>query len=255
MEPVEEPVEVVLPVCVTCGGNLSVSGRFCPHCGALQAPVAVVGEDLFEHNARVLALFYFVILIVCLAVAKIDAFADYTNLVFVEGFIAIWTLVFAFTRIKEMISLYSLKNLKPLLLLACAGGAMVASIIVSTATNWFNLHVFDKELDYWSTYENLEYAVPVFFASVAFYPAIIEELGFRGVFYSYMNEVSGRRNAIILSSVAFGILHVSLVALIWLVPFALVAAYLRFRYNTLWYGMVMHFCFNATVCILELLGR
>lgn len=257
MEPVIEEIEqVVMPQCKTCGHVLNTQSRFCPGCGAMQQEVTeAIPHHAFERSSKILIVFYLVYLIVCLTVDKVDAFSEYKNLFWVEIFLAAWTVVFAAANWSSIVSLYSIKNVRLSLLLLCAVGAVVSSLMVSFATEWFNLEIFGKRMSYYGVYQNLEHGVPIFFVSIALYPALFEELGFRGVIYNYIDSVAGSTNAIFISSMAFAIIHVSVISLVWMVPFALVAGYLRCRFETLWYGMVIHFFFNGTVCVTELLAN
>jgi membrane protease YdiL (CAAX protease family) len=239
--------------CTTCGYE-GVNHRFCTHCGTIQQEVAeAIPEQTFHSHAKILITFYLVYLLTCLVVENTDAFKEYNNLVWIEVFLAVWTLIFAYANWSEIRPLYSLKNVRIPQLLLCAGGGVIFSLIVGAGSTWLNLELFGKRLNYYGIYEHLEYSVPVFIFSLAIYPAIFEELGFRGVVYNYVDSVAGANNAIYISSMAFAIMHVSLISLVWLVPFALVAGYLRYHYKTLWYGMTLHLFFNGTVCVSELL--
>jgi len=257
LEPVTEQTEpvVLLPQCKTCGYALNAQSRFCPGCGTLQQEVTeAIPHHAFEYSSKILIAFYLVQLVVCLTVNKVDAFADYRNMVWAELFLAVWTLLFAAANWRAIVPLYSFKNVRIPLLLLCAAGAIVFSLGVNFATEWLNLEIFGQRMSYYAIYQDLEYSVPIFFLSIAVYPALFEELGFRGVMYNYVDAVAGSTNAIVISSMAFAIIHVSLLSLIWIVPFALAAAYFRYRYQTLWYGMVIHLFFNGTACVTELLS-
>jgi membrane protease YdiL (CAAX protease family) len=249
-----ENIPASLFVCRECGDAMAVQSKFCTHCGAIQQDVVeVIPEHTFQRHAKILSIFYLVYLITCLITANVDAFKDYGNLVWMEIFLAVWTLIFAYENRYELAPLYSIRKVRLPILFICAIGAIVFSLIVSTSINWLNFEIYGKRLSYYGIYENLEHSVPIFFMSVAVYPAIFEELGFRGVIYNYVDAVAGPVNAIFISSMAFAIIHVSIISLIWLVPFALIAGYLRRHYNTLWYGIILHLFFNGTVCVTELM--
>ena len=90
----------------------------------------------------------------------------------------------------------------------------------------------------------------IFFVAVM--PALFEELGYRGFLLQKLLQVVDKRQAIFISAFMFSIMHISFISLFWLFPFALFLAYIRFKENTLWYGVVFHFTFNLTVCLSEL---
>jgi membrane protease YdiL (CAAX protease family) len=241
------------PACSTCGVELGTGSRFCSNCGAIQKEIREeIPEHIFELNARYLVVFYLVQLLTCLAVSAFDIFNDYRNLVWVEVFLAVFTLVFAGVNFRNILPLYSFRNLKVPLLLLCAACAIVASAIVHYAVSWVNLTVFHKTLSYYPLYEPLQHGELVLFLSVAVYPALFEELEFRGIVYNYTEQAAGPTTAIWISSMAFAIIHVNVLSLLWIVPFALVVGWLRNKYQTLWYDMIIHLCFNGTICVFEL---
>lgn len=73
---------------------------------------------------------------------------------------------------------------------------------------------------------------------------LVEELTFRGVGQSLLRFL-GRRPAIVLVGVAFGVAHGLLEALLVLVPFGIALAWLRDRTRSVVPGMVVHGLFNA----------
>ena len=82
----------------------------------------------------------------------------------------------------------------------------------------------------------------------------VEELLFRGVGYSLLRPL-GAAPAVLLVGIAFGIWHGLLIALLILVPFGSLLAYLRERTDSVVPGMVVHGLFNAaaiTVSVLNL---
>lgn len=253
MEQVTEQIQATGPVCINCGTQLSDGSRFCQECGTMQQAAKVsVAEHAFEPTAKILAVFYLVDLVTCLTVGHVDYFRDYRHMVWAELFLAVWALLFAGITIRRMLPLYSFTNVKLTLLALCAVGAVVFSLVVNVTSDWINLQVFDKQVNYYPTYMGLQHSTFFFFMSLALYPAIFEEMAFRGVIYNYVEDVAGGFNAVVISAAAFAIIHVSVISLVWIVPFGLLAGYLRRRYHTLWYGMVLHFFFNATVCVSEL---
>jgi membrane protease YdiL (CAAX protease family) len=82
----------------------------------------------------------------------------------------------------------------------------------------------------------------------------VEELLFRGVGYSLLRPL-GAAPAVLLIGVAFGVWHGLLIALLILIPFGSLLAYLRERTDSVVPGMVVHGLFNAaaiTVSVLKL---
>jgi membrane protease YdiL (CAAX protease family) len=90
----------------------------------------------------------------------------------------------------------------------------------------------------------------VLFAVVA---PVVEELTFRGLGQSLLRFL-GRWPAIVLVGVTFGATHGLLEALLVLVPFGMVLAYVRDRTESVYPGMVVHAVFNGTALALSVLA-
>lgn len=80
----------------------------------------------------------------------------------------------------------------------------------------------------------------------------VEELLFRGVGYSLLRPL-GAAPAVLLIGVAFGVWHGLLIALLILVPFGSLLAYLRERTDSVVPGMVVHGLFNAAAISVSVL--
>ena len=252
MEPVKE--ENIL-LCIHCNSSLQPADKFCANCGKLTAEIREpLPSHVFDSRAKILSLFYLVDLGACLLASNLDYFNEYSHLVWVEVFMAVWTIGFAAMNWKELSPLYSLRNINPGIVLAVTAGAIVFSLFVSFTVNWLNTSIYDATYSFYTPFIDYPFPKLIMYLSIAVYPAIFEELGYRGVVFHYIKSTTGRRNAIIISSMAFAIIHISVLSFYWLIPFALALGYLRNKYNTLWYGMILHFVFNATACTLDILN-
>lgn len=81
----------------------------------------------------------------------------------------------------------------------------------------------------------------------------VEELLFRGVGYSLLRPL-GAAPAIFLVGLAFGAWHGLLIALLILVPFGWLLAYLRERTDSVVPGMVVHALFNGAAIAVSVLS-
>jgi hypothetical protein len=85
-------------------------------------------------------------------------------------------------------------------------------------------------------------------------PAIFEELAFRGVIQSSLQQVLSGNEGIVVSALMFGIVHLSVPSMPHLVTIGLVLGWLRVRTGSLYPGMVMHFVHNFLVVQSERAG-
>jgi membrane protease YdiL (CAAX protease family) len=85
----------------------------------------------------------------------------------------------------------------------------------------------------------------------AAWPALFEELAFRGILFGLLRRQLPLRDATIVSSFAFAILHLSVPALVTHLPLGLWFCWLRIRSDSLWPSTTAHFLHNAGVIALE----
>lgn len=250
--PAEDLPAVLL--CSNCQQPVAEADRFCSSCGAVRVlATESYSEDSFMSEAKPVAAFYIIVLLICIGVKLIDDLNQYKYMFWVEVTIAIFTFVFAGSRWHQIAPLYSLRGIKPKLMLGYSAIAVVFSLLVGWGADYINAELFKSEAVYILPYLSYPFTAVIFLFSIAVYPAIVEELGFRGYVFDVVRKLGGTNSAIFISSVTFAVMHLNIIGLIWLVPFALWLGYLRYKHETLWYGMVIHFMFNATTAVIEMI--
>lgn len=138
---------------------------------------------------------------------------------------------------------------KPLVLMAVL--TISLGSLVHSVPEWINQLRFHESyqtsLLFWDS------AAPQLYALIflCIQPALIEELAFRGFIYSNLNTRFSTVSTIFLTALLFAALHLSIWLLYWLVPLGLLFAYFRHRYQSLWYGVTGHFCYNFTIIFWE----
>ncbi len=95
-------------------------------------------------------------------------------------------------------------------------------------------------------------AMVLYFLSVAILPAVFEEFAFRGVLLSSLRKY-GDVFALIISSVIFGLLHMSVTAIPFAIASGLVMGYVYMRTGNLWINIGIHFLNNAIAVIMDIL--
>ena len=116
--------------------------------------------------------------------------------------------------------------------------AAFGSLFVTIGVRELNVSLFHTEFSFYEAY-NL-YSIPCFVMiySIAVMPALFEELAFRGVMYNYGENFFDERLVVAVTAFLFAIMHLNLMSLVWLIPFAFFIGNLRRKYNTIWYGVV-----------------
>jgi membrane protease YdiL (CAAX protease family) len=127
-----------------------------------------------------------------------------------------------------------------------------SSFLVSFAVKELNGTFFHSDVNYYDPYRSYTFPTFVMIYSIAIMPAVFEELAFRGIMYNYCANFLDERLVVAVTAFLFAVMHLSIVSLVWLIPFGFFIANLRRKYNTLWYGIVFHFVFNLVACIFDL---
>jgi membrane protease YdiL (CAAX protease family) len=250
-----EPSLNALQRCPHCQGTVSATDSFCGHCGKeLKVTVAETLEDVFSTLQPTL-LYYFITLILLATYKFTNTFPPG-----LEGMIFV-TLVDVFIVIAFWANYY--ENLKPLfsfsglsfkLIVLTILGAITGSVVVSIVAKFINLSIHDDV--FYDTYLFEDTSSPFLFATllIAVQPAIFEEVTFRGFLFDNLKRVSNSKSAVYISGFVFGIMHLQIISLLWLVPIGLTFGYLRDKYNTLWYGVIGHFVYNFSITFFEFKG-
>lgn len=247
----EEPCQIQ-PACDDCSVPVKADQRYCHNCGSYLSAGAVT-VNIFNNEAlRQTFIFYFLYLFICLLVKHTSWFDNYDDLFWIEIGLAAITLRFVWQNRIEMKPVLKFDNFKWTVLISIIAIAIAASCIVSYAARQVNVSFFDTDVSYYRSYRIYAYPIVIMLYSIALTPAIFEELAFRGVIYNYCASFLDERLVVAVTAFLFAIMHLSLISLVWLIPFGFFIGNLRRKYNTIWYGVAFHFMFNLTACIIDL---
>jgi membrane protease YdiL (CAAX protease family) len=239
--------------CTKCGEPVALNGNFCNRCGAKQYRRTINSS---ENNWRLLkqaALFFSIDIFICCLCKFADAFKSLSWFVLLDVLAAIITVVFFAINWTENKALLIWRNFSWQKVSAYAAIAVAASFLVHYSVGWLNVVIYSKDEHYFDFVNgNLFGEIFVIFFT-AIMPALFEELGYRGYMLQTLLKVAEPDQAIYISAFLFAIIHMSFISLFWLIPFALFLGFVRIKEGTLWYGILIHFCFNLTACMFELL--
>lgn len=248
IEVVELKVETILHVC---GGAIEPADTYCPHCGLEVQPLAQRSNLFVSRHMFILLGYYIFCFVLHLVLEHGKVVETQADFAWVEIIDAAVTLLFAAMGILAMLPLYSFKNVKLGRLALYSVLAIIGSIGVSYITTLMNVSLFNEDSSYYEFFQGTDYPLFYMLISIAVFPAVFEEMAFRGFLYNSIKTLTDDKSAIWVTSLLFAIIHFAFISLFWLIPFALIAANLRKKYNTLWYGMVIHFMFNLTACMID----
>ncbi|MDH5599225.1 MAG: CPBP family glutamic-type intramembrane protease [Cyclobacteriaceae bacterium] len=239
-------------LCTYCGAIQPKDYKFCSTCGRqnnTHTEKKNSKNEEFQKTLTSLAIYTFTVLFFLV----ISAFTDdsLSDLIFWTVLLALIDLGFAFYH-KDVWKLMSIKAKHTVIIPIALVVGLTTGIIVHYSTEGintlFNEFYFNP---FWSIYES-EY--PLFYGIlfIAVFPALFEELAFRGFVYNNIKTLSNKKSALFGSAFIFALVHFSLSSIYWLFPFGLLLAWIREKYNTLIPGMLIHFAHNSTVVIIDI---
>ena len=238
--------------CDECEVAVQPDHRYCHNCGAYLSAEAVSINIFNNIDLRNVFIFYFIYLFICLLVKYTPSFNSYDELFWVEIVLAAVTLVFTVINWKGIKPLLKFNNFKWRILAGVIVISAAASLSVSFAVQELNINFFHNEINYYAAYKLYSFPTLVMIYSIALMPAVFEELAFRGIMYNYCYNFLDERLAVVVTAFLFGVMHLSLISLVWLIPFGFFIGNLRRKYHTLWYGILFHFTFNMVACLFDL---
>lgn len=251
---VEEETSTVItpePILHSCGGAIAEGDTFCAHCGKKIISEAYHSNIFLTRHMFILLGYYGFCFILWLSLEYGDIINEPGDFYLLQIFDAFITVLFGIVGFKSMLPLYSFKNVKLTRLLLYSVLAVAGSFGINYLTTLMNVNLFDQDIRYTPFFEQTSNPILYMVLSIAIFPAVFEEMAFRGFLYNSVQKLSDDKSAIWVTSLLFAIIHFAFLSLFWLIPFAIIAANLRKKYNTLWYGMVIHFVFNLTACMID----
>ncbi len=251
MESAEEQLPLAGRHCIHCHLPIAEEAMFCSHCGLLQDVPDIEDAEQRQNRVFLLAVFFGIHLTVCLISNFSPAAHSLIPLFVFDGILSVVTIIYAIILRKELQHLLRWAHFSVLKVLVYGSAAIAAAVLVNVSVKWLNRTIFDSESYYYYAFSHLKYAKLVTVLMVGLQPAIFEELAFRGVLQQGLYKVVDTKQAIFISAFLFALLHMSFISFFWLLPFALCLGYIRMKEDTLWYGVIIHFCFNTTACFLE----
>ena len=236
--------------CTSCNTQLPDNSSFCTYCGASQ-DFNTYNDSKKNKVLEILALFYGIDLLLCLLIKYIDALQELRYYAIFDILTSVITIIFVAITFKDMKHTLKWNNFSFKRLLLYIIIAVLASIAVQLFVGLLNRSLFDKEYYYYFAFSDTKYPILFMLLMISLQPAIIEELGYRGLIMSQLSEIIDSKQVIFISAFVFALIHLNIFSIIWILPFALFLGYVKVKENTIWYGVVIHFMFNTTACVFE----
>lgn len=232
-------------VCGNCGADI-IASSYCPQCGADQRP----DEERITHR-KITSLLW--------------AFALVIGYVLLSGAVNIprgplwsisWELIFFALvlciamvhrdKLRGSLSTSGITAKDMFLMLAIQAAITCGVLVISKIMVGHGIHVRDDLAEF----RGHRFGWLLASLSVAVFPAITEELAFRGILFSQLEQLTTPMATIAVTGFLFAWTHFSFISLFWLVPAGIFFGWMRWRYKTIWYGVACHFAHNMTLVVL-----
>lgn len=165
---------------------------------------------------------------------------------------ALAMLIFSLTDVRNIFGLFRIRKMPFKIALFALIFPFISSPIVNFSMEGINWALFGETYsNYFAKYVGFNHPVFWSFIFIAVFPAIFEEIGFRGYLFNQLLKISSARTTIIVSAFIFALIHFSFISFLWIFPFGLVLGYLRFKYKTLWIGFYIHFIHNSIILLFD----
>jgi uncharacterized protein len=243
--------------CYNCGTENVPLTSFCVGCGT-----QLRGEKIDEKDSNRKYFVQSIVLFACIVtsivlpyrivsdIAAIDSFLSYEF--FFSGLLLVITIVFFFLDMKGFLKLFRFSfHLKPFLMIIF--GTPFFALGVIYLAKFLSSSFGIESYDYFEVYERHTshmYFYGILF--VAILPGFIEEFLFRGILFNQLLRLTSPKVTIFVSALLFSFIHFSFIGMIWLLLLGLVLGYLRFRYRSIWYCILFHLTYNASVFLIEI---
>ena len=131
------------------------------------------------------------------------------------------------------------------------GIPIISALFASVYLQIMNVVLGLRAADLESPFFQHGYGWPTIFALIAVYPAIFEEMAFRGVIVPCFRRVLSEKETIIVTGIMFMALHLSVFSAPHLLFLGCALAFVRLRSGSIWPCMLIHFLHNSLVLVMD----
>lgn len=238
--------------CTKCGHINVAQIKFCINCGNQLSGDKIDSNDSNKkYFIQSICLFISIVFVIIFSIKGNNTISNLSSeYIFnsVLGFIIVLFLLFDY---KNFFKLFYIKfRLKPLIqiFLIAPIFAFVVIIILRYISSITGINS-EKYYEFYLYNTSNMYLYGLLFVSIL--PGLLEEMLFRGLLFNYLLRFTSPKTVILITSILFSFIHFSFFSILWLMIVGIILGYFRFRYRTLWYSILFHSLYNASVFFIE----
>lgn len=236
--------------CKYCNASISQTAKYCGSCGkAIQQNK----HGIESKSVQLVIAFYVTFLLYSITAFFIykDEVVSLTTEIIIESIFIGLTLFFSFFDFKKIVRLYNIKYISWQSLVFGIVFPIFTAAVVYLGVDGINDLLFEESDNIFYDYAGYENSLFWALLFTVVFPPIFEELAFRGFLFNQLRNFANPWVTIIATAFIFALVHFSFISILWIFPFGMVLGYLRYRYKTLWLGMIVHFIHNLLVLMID----
>ena len=240
-------------ICSKCGYECNEKSNFCKNCGNQLQGIKIDNSQTSKNKFyQTVVLFILIVLVVVLALRMKSHFNLLSYSFTFDGILLAIVILFLFFDIKGFFRLFRIRiRIKPIIQILLIAPLIATLVLLFTKfiNNQFNL-TFTKSYILYQIYSPNLYVYGLLCISIL--PGFIEEMLFRNILFNNLLIFTRPKTVIFITGLLFYFVHFSLLSILWLFPIGIILGYFRFRYRTIWYSILFHCLYNASIYILEM---
>lgn len=237
--------------CQKCNAGNNNSATYCSNCG--NRIKVEQGIDYTIHVKNI-SIFFFALLSYIIVLQLTNFCDNYIALLIADTLFAVIVLLFFFLNYKSTIKLFNFRKFKISIIIKLLLFVIILAVAVIIFASYYNQKVLNGyDYIYYNQFKHSPAPLLFSIISISVFPAIFEEIAFRGILFDESYKLAGLKPAILITSILFTILHLSLFSILWIFPLSLIFGYLRAKYNTILYGIIGHFVYNTCILLLQII--
>jgi len=235
--------------CRKCQIENSKAYSYCSNCGS---KIFIEPLDNYEVSVKKTKIFFFILLgyIALLNFLKFNS--TYVISLIKDLIFALIVVVFLIFNFKSLIENLKPTNLNFKVLIIISLSLCAFAFLVTHFADFLNQSVFNtNNSSYYEHYKESAFPLLLCIISIGVFPAIFEEIAFRGILFNDLKNIMHVNATIIITTFLFTILHFSFISFLWIFPIGFLFGYLRSKYDNLIYGIIGHFVYNSSIVLIE----
>ncbi len=211
--------------CPKCQVEVKEGLNFCSKCGTR---VNFTHVDNYQSSLTKTKVFFFIQLgyIALLRLVKLEN--NYTTTLITDLIFAAIVIIFFILNFRAIVPVLFPKQFNYKLTTLILIFFSLSALVVTRFIDFLNQNIFNiTKSGYYEEFIDTPSPLLLCIISIGVFPAVFEEIAFRGILFNELKNIISVNATIILTTVLFTIMHLSIISFIWILPLGFIFGYLR----------------------------